>query len=343
MFISQEIESYYDQEFDKLGNLLNDSTFLITGATGVVGLHILYVISALITRGVRIGGDLVSFSERVPQVKNLKKFSSVALDCGDERSLAELKRSSAEYTHVIHAAGYGQPNRFMGDPLGVIALNTKGTTALAEIAMESSARFLFLSSSEIYSGSHSKPDESAIGVTTPQHPRAAYIEAKRIGETICETYRKEGLSATSARLALAYGPGARVDDGRVLNQFIMRALQNKQLQLMDAGSARRSYLFGVDAAVGLLKVLTCGTQSVYNVGGSSSISILGLAKEVGKLAAVKVVAPKQDEASIYDSSAPRDVSLNTDRYLSEFGQLEFVTLEEGLQETINWYRALLTK
>lgn len=344
MFISSNIESCYEKDFERLGELLDTSNFLVTGATGVVGEHILYVLSALVRRGVKISGDLLSLSGSTPQCGNLTDFVSFPVNCGDQRSLSDFKegRSKYKYTHVIHAAGYGQPNRFMADPLSVISLNSTGTSALARIAMESDARFLFLSSSEIYSGCPSKPSELAVGVTTPQHLRAPYVEAKRLGETICEVFRNDGLHATSARLALAYGPGAKLDDGRVLNQFIIRALQQKHLRLMDAGTAIRSYIFGVDAAIGLMNILTSGRESVYNIGGSSSVSIFELANQIGALAGVDVSIPETSESAVYDHSAPQDVSLNTDRYSAEFGLLERTNLREGLQETINWYRTKLS-
>ena len=87
-------------------------------------------------------------------------------------------------------------------------------------------KFLFISSSEIYSGIKDKIiSENFSGVTTPEHIRACYIESKRCGETIVNEFRKERIKAVSARLCLAYGPGFKINDERVLSQFIKRAFK----------------------------------------------------------------------------------------------------------------------
>ncbi len=116
-------------------------------------------------------------------------FEVLRLDLADFRTYPELPTVDV----VIHAAGYGQPGRFMANPGATIAINTSSTAALIERLRGRDGRFLFISTSEVYSGSQKEfVAEGDIGTTTPEHPRACYIEGKRCGEAICNSFRAQG-------------------------------------------------------------------------------------------------------------------------------------------------------
>ena len=96
---------------------------------------------------------------------------------------------------------------FMQNPVKTLQLNTSTTLLLFEKLLPG-GKFLFISTSELYSGlSHPPFTEQQIGTTNTTHPRACYIEGKRCGEAIVNAFREQGVNAKSARLALAYGPG----------------------------------------------------------------------------------------------------------------------------------------
>lgn len=331
----------HHEGLNALKDAFDGRSFLITGATGVVGLHILNVLNKLCIAGATIKAQLLSSSGSALPFPTRLDTTYLRVDCSDMISLTKFRRDSLGYDFVVHAAGYGQPNRFMSDPLAVINVNTLGTHAMLEIAKISRSRFVFLSTSEIYSGSRQQPFETTSGVTLPQHPRAPYIEAKRLGETLCEVYRTEGASCSSVRLALAYGPGPKSDDGRVLNQFIVRSLKEGRIRLADNGAAVRSYIFGSDAAVAILNILARGKQSVYNIGGQTSITVSELAGCIGSLTGASVHLSEDPNSSAALVAAPPNVSLNTERYESEFGKLERIPLRDGLRATIDWYRNTL--
>jgi len=239
--------------------------------------------------------------------------------------------------NVIHAAGYGQPGKFLENPVKTIRLNTAVTADLME-KLPQSGRFLFLSTSEVYSGSPRLPHrESDIGTTDPSHPRACYIEGKRCGEAICHAFRQLGRDAKSARLALAYGPGTRPDDQRVLNSFIRRAILERRLVLQDQGAAKRTYGYITDVIEMLLAMFLHGREAVYNVGGRSSVTILELAQAVGRELGVPVSVPPQGAEAV---GAPNEVSLDLARVTEEFNKREFVPFETGLRRTIEWQRHL---
>ncbi|MFZ2975704.1 MAG: NAD-dependent epimerase/dehydratase family protein, partial [Candidatus Moraniibacteriota bacterium] len=204
--------------------------------------------------------------------------------------------------------------------------------------LESGGKYLFISTSEVYSGLPKPPyKENQIGTTNTDHPRSCYIEGKRGGEAIVNAYRARGVSAKSARLALAYGPGTRKDDARVLNNFIQKALTKGKIELMDSGISPRTYLYVADAVEILFDILFKGSDGLYNVGGTSRTTIAKLAKLVGKNTKTPVIIPK-DKVGL--SGAPTDVRLDMTKAKKEFGKTNFIPLEEGLRRTIDWQRKL---
>lgn len=235
--------------------------------------------------------------------------------------------------YIIHAAGYGQPEKFSEDKLETIRINTEVIHSLVK-RLQPNGKLLFVSSSEIYSGTPSPHTEDMIGTTTPQHPRACYIEGKRCGEAICMAYKEQGYDVKIARLALAYGPGTKKGDTRVLNQFIEQALTKGRIDIRDRGEANRTYIYAEDAARLLLDILFKGQDTVYNVGGFSRISIFDLATFIAKeTGATVVLGDKELEGS------PNDVSLDMTKTIKEFGG-EFTPFEIGLPKTIEYQKQL---
>lgn len=238
---------------------------------------------------------------------------------------------------VLHCAGFGQPAKFMKDPITTIEVNTKLTIDLLK-SVKPGGTFLFCSSSEVYSGLRNwAADETDIGTTTPQHPRGAYIEGKRAGEAIVHAFRNAGVNALSARIALAYGPGTKKHDTRVLNQFIEKALTLGKIELLDSGIATRTYGYIDDIAETLWNVVLHGREEVYNVGGYSATSIVDLAKQIGSLTGAEVAVPETSNSMV---GAPLEVRMDLSRVEKEFGKSEYVSLEEGLKRTIEYQRGL---
>jgi nucleoside-diphosphate-sugar epimerase len=237
---------------------------------------------------------------------------------------------------IIHAAGCAQPARFMDDPVGTVAVNTEMTAALLE-KLRPGGSFVFCSSSEVYSGLSHPASEDDIGTTTPQHPRACYIEGKRCGEAIVNAYRKKGVRASSARIALTYGPGTKKHDTRVINQLIEKALTRGKIDLVDSGNAIRTFCYVSDTAELLWDIALLGTQAVYNVGGTTVVSIAELAQKIADKLGVELRLP---ESGIPSAGAAQEVRLNTARVREEFGKTEYVGLDEGLEQTIAWQKEL---
>jgi UDP-glucuronate decarboxylase len=215
---------------------LQDATVLITGASGLIGTYLMATLCHLRETGVnitvyaQIQSAAALHTTEIVQRGGFTLLRANLADCDDYSSLPDADV-------IIHSAGYAQPAIFMSNPVATIHVNTTATTALLQ-KLRSGGAFLFISSSEVYSGlKNAVAQESDIGLTTPLHPRASYIEGKRCGEAICNAYRNDGVRATSARLALTYGPGTRKHDKRAMNSFIENALCRRRIELLDAGKA----------------------------------------------------------------------------------------------------------
>ena len=242
-----------------------------------------------------------------------------------------------QYDYIIHAAGYGQPQMFGKDKAKTIEINTELTDWLLRTHLKKTGSFMFISSSEVYSGVQGPHSEDMIGTTSPQHPRACYIEGKRCGEAICMAYKEQGYDVKIARLALAYGPGTKKGDTRVLNQFIEQALTMGRILLMDKGEAERTYCYVGDAAEMILDILFKGKDVVYNVGGLSEVTIANLAALIATMTGVDfILGNKSLEGS------PPDVRLDLRKTLREFPR-DFVSLYDGLNNTIEYQKHLYGK
>ena len=234
--------------------------------------------------------------------------------------------------YIIHAAGYSIPSLFTADPIGTIEVNTETVIRLMR-CLKPGGSFLFCSTSEIYKGFLGIPAEGDIGSTTPQHPRSAYIEGKRCGEAIIKAYRDLGVRALVARINLAYGPGTKARDGRVLNQFIEQALTTGKIQPRDNCSCTPTYCYIDDMVEMLWNVLLHGTQDVYNLSGIDTLPLSNLAKLIGKLTGAEVIIPKEPVSAPF-------VTMDTTRYRREFKKRDFVTLRQGMSKTIEYQRSL---
>jgi len=318
---------------------LRGKSILITGASGLLGTHYISCLRQLqLADSAKMKIYAVIASEPESYFKKLCDFSGMEI-IQQDLTHPEFQNNLPEADVIIHAAGYGQPGRFMAFPIKTLHLNTSATFSLFQ-KLKPGGKFLFVGTSEVYVGLNAeKYSENQIGHTNTDHPRACYIEAKRCGEAICHSFRKSGVDAKIARLALAYGPGTRPGDQRVLHSLIEKGLQGR-IDLLDQGLANRTYGYVSDAMELMWKMMLEGREAVYNVGGISRTSIRELALKIGELMHVPVVFP-QEAHGLKD--APADVQLDLARSRAEFKKDEFVSLEEGLSRTIQWQRAITRK
>jgi len=318
---------------------LAGKSILLTGATGLLGIYFLASLRELSRQGYApLSVIAVIHSELTAPFKSFLDFEGARVVQGDLTDI-NFVNGLGQFDYIIHAAGYGQPGRFMEDQVKTLQLNTSTTLGLFN-RLVTDGHLLFLSSSEVYSGLPNPPyRETQIGTTNTTHSRSCYIEAKRCGEAICNAYRARGVNANSARLALAYGPGTKTGDRRVINSFIERGATQGKITLQDMGTAKRTYCYVSDAVEILWHILLRGNEPIYNVGGLSRTTIAELAQKVGHYMRVPVEFPK-DAREL--GGAPDDVYLDMSRVQKEFKKTQYISFDEGLIQTIEWQKALYT-
>jgi UDP-glucuronate decarboxylase len=308
-------------------SFLRGKTVLVTGATGLLGTHILAVLALLNQAGfgIKVLGQCHSFPA--------EHTEEIAIRGGIRLSIGEAEYGKADV--IIHAAGYAQPAVFTANPAQTLKLNTTLTQELLEYHLKPRGKFLFTSSSEVYSGLDGRlVSESSIGTTTPLHPRACYIEGKRCGEAIVNAYRSTGVDAKSVRLGLTYGPGTRKHDQRAMSTFIEQALTTGKIELKYSGLETRTFCYVSDAVEMMFQVLLHGKQAVYNVGGGTITCMGQIASSISRI----TKAPLTFSIAGGEIEGAQAVDMNTYRVQSEFGKKNFIGLEEGLKRTIDWQR-----
>lgn len=327
----EDLYSRFDMSY------FENKDILLTGSTGNIMATLLDFFYFAERKGIKFKSiQAVSSSGRYPNTMSRPTASEqVVGDLTDNRFIETLKQCDL----LIHAAGYAQPSKFLHNAIKTYTLNTHTTYLLSNL-VRTEGRILFLSSSEVYSGlSGESFSENQIGTTNPEHPRAAYIEGKRGGETVMQLLRSEGrVQTVSARVSLVYGPGFRQGDTRVLNTLVEKSLTSKNLDLIDGGDAIRTYCFVLDALLQIFQILKNGNDSTYNLGGTSTVTILELAQLIAEKTDSTVSLPAKNVAKI---GAPLSVGLNLNKITDLMIDFNPICINQGLDLTIDWFRSEL--
>jgi len=222
----------------------------------------------------------------------------------------------------------------------ILHANSQGTLNLLEIARKSGARFLFASTSEVYGDPEVHPQtEDYRGNVDPLGPRGPYDEGKRFGEAATMAYHRNfGLDVRIVRIFNTYGPRMRLDDGRVVPNFLRSLLEHRPLTVYGDGRQTRSFCYVSDLVEGLFRYATLDRPRwrVINLGNPREITILELAEIIQRVTGRQVgiefqPLPPQD---------PRRRQPDIRRARTLLNWEPRVPLEEGLQRTWEWALAL---
>jgi nucleoside-diphosphate-sugar epimerase len=194
-----------------------------------------------------------------------------------------------------------------------------------------------MSSSEVYTNSKlNSSSESDLGFIEPSNGRAQYIYSKLLGESICNRELNDTKKNIKiARLATVYGPGFKLNDQRVISELTHQALVNKKIELLDLGTAVREYLYISDAIKALFNITFFGGFPLYNIGAGKggAITIREVAHKIANLTETSLVIPTNDANPLH---ASKYVGLDITRYEKEFGAINKISFDQGLQNTISW-------
>ena len=316
-----------------------NKTILITGANGLMGgflADFLYYLNVYHDYGVKI--VLTSLSKTPKRLEHLLNKDNVVYISKDLTEYNEVDFNQ-KIDYCFYCAGYAQPKKFLSDPHKTFSLNVNGLCHTFDnvFSVNRNAKGIYISSSEIYilnddSKSHRETDFLNVSLT---HKRIPYILGKISGEYNVNIIRDLGYDVKSARVSLCYGPGHVMSDSRVMSDLTRKGIENDTIDLFDDGSSFRKYQHISDCYVMLFNILLRGKNDVYNLGGKEEVTIYDMAAIIADKFDKKVV--KGIVNNEVANSAPKRVSISRTRYEEEFGDFEFMTFKDGMENYLNWY------
>ncbi len=244
---------------------------------------------------------------------------------------------------IYNLACVASPVQYQLDPVQTIKTSTHGVLNLLELAVANNARLFQASTSEVYGNPHEHPQrEEYFGNVNPTGPRACYDEGKRCGETLCfDFHRLYQLPVKVGRIFNTYGPYMQPNDGRVVSNFILQALQNKPLTINGDGSQTRSFCYVDDLIAGITALMNSPDDIVgpINLGNPCEFTVLQLAEKVLELTGSKSEILFQDLPQ--DDPIKRCPDISKARTLLKWEPR--VPLEAGLQRTIEYFGRVITE
>jgi UDP-glucuronate decarboxylase len=248
-----------------------------------------------------------------------------------------------EVDEIFNLACPASPRHYQHDPIHTIKTSVLGAINMLGLAKRLGARILQASTSEVYGDPHVHPQaESYWGHVNPVGPRACYDEGKRCAETLFFDYhRRHGIEIKVARIFNTYGPRMRVDDGRVVSNFIVQALEQRPLTIYGDGEQTRSFCYVTDLVHGLIALMEspAAVTGPINLGNPAEFTI----KELAEL----VLKQTGSRSSIERLPLPPDDPKQRRPDISRAGELlnwqPRVALEEGLTRTTRFFGGQMSR
>jgi len=246
-----------------------------------------------------------------------------------------------EVDEIYNLACPASPIHYQNDPVQTTKVNVHGSINMLGLAKRVKATILQASTSEVYGNPSIHPQvESYWGNVNPIGPRACYDEGKRCAETLFFDYhRQHGLEIKVARLFNTYGPRMHPNDGRVVSNFIVQALQGNPITIYGDGSQTRSFCYVDDMVEALIRLMQSpkGFTGPVNLGNPEEFTVLELAQLIIKLTGSKSKIIRKDLPKDDPERRKPDISLAK----STLDWSPKVQLEEGITKTIGFFEDLL--
>ena len=275
---------------DILADGLQDTTILVTGATGLIGSQVVKTLACfnrLRNTNIKIIGMVRSVTKAERVFGDLLKRKDISLLVADIETSFELERN---VDYIIHGASATSSRFFVSNPVETIRTAIAGTKNVLEFAKNKQIKGLvYLSSLEVYGTVDPQAgfiDESYYGYIDPLNVRSSYSEGKRMVECLCASYAAEySVPVKIARLSQTFGAGVDYNDGRVFAEFARCVLEKQNIILHTQGNTVRTYCYTKDAISALLYIMFYGKKGeAYNVtNADTAISIKDMAELVCEL------------------------------------------------------------
>lgn len=306
---------------------------LITGGAGFVGSHLTDKLMSLGHQVIVLDNFFTGTMRNVEHWMHHPNFSVITHDVTEPIML--------EVDQIYHLACPASPPHYQYNPVKTIKTSTMGTLNMLGLSKRIKARMLLTSTSEIYGDPKEHPQkESYWGNVNTIGPRSCYDEGKRVAETMMYSYRNQNnVEVRVARIFNTFGPRMHPQDGRVVSNFIIQALQDKPITIYGDGEQTRSFQYVTDLVDGLFELMNGDYDLPVNLGNPDEYSVGDFAKHIKELTESKseiTFLPKSQ-----DDPTQRKPDITTAK--KEIGWEPQIPVKDGLERTIAYFRSVLAE
>ena len=308
---------------------------LITGGAGFLGSHLSDRMLAEGHTVIAMDNLVTGNTDNIAHLAGNRNFTFVHHDVSNYIYI------QGDLDAILHFASPASPVDYLGLPIPTLKVGSLGTHNALGLALAKGARLLLASTSEVYGDPLVHPQiEDYWGHVNPIGPRGVYDEAKRFAEAMTMAYhRYHNVDTRIIRIFNTYGPRMRLNDGRVVPNFIKQALDGEQLTVYGDGSQTRSFCFVSDLVDGIYRLLMSEEHEPVNIGNPAEITILQFAEKINELtgntAGIQFKPLPKDD--------PKQRQPNIDKARRTLGWDPKVNLDEGMERTIGWFKENLDK
>jgi dTDP-glucose 4,6-dehydratase len=303
---------------------------IITGGAGFIGSHLC---DALLERGhyvVCVDNLLTGDIKNIKHNLQNKKFEFIKHD------IIKPFKFPGRVDFILHFASPASPIDYMNYPIETLDVGSIGTRNMLELAKKKKAKLLFASTSEVYGDPKISPQtEEYFGNVNSIGPRSVYDEAKRFSEALTSAYKREKLADTKIiRIFNTYGPRMKLNDGRVVPNFIKQALTNQPITIYGDGSQTRSFCYVSDLVEGIYKMMYSKISEPVNLGNPKELKISEFANVIIKLTGSRSKLTNKP----LPQDDPKQRCPDISKAKKELGWEPKVDLEEGIKKTIEYFK-----
>ena len=330
--------------------LVSTPRSLVTGGAGFLGSHLC---DRLLLEGhevICVDNLLTGRLENVRHLLAHPRFTFVRHDVSAPIELESLVPNAGgngwrgngarpRLDHVLHFASPASPKDYASHPIETLKCGAFGTYNALTLARETKSVFLLASTSEVYGDPEVSPQpESYWGRVNPMGPRSCYDEAKRYAEAMTFAFhRKHGVKVRVIRIFNTYGERMRLDDGRVLPNFLGQALRGEPLTVYGDGSQTRSFCYVSDLVEGIYRMLLSHETGPINLGNPEEIPVVDMAREVIRLTGSQSVLRFEDLPVDDPQLRKPDIS----KAISALGWHPRVDRLVGIERVIPYFQAMV--
>jgi dTDP-glucose 4,6-dehydratase len=308
---------------------------VITGGAGFIGSHLC---DRLIKEGFKVAcldNFITGKLENVQHLFKDKNFSFV------KHNVTKYIGIKGKVDYILHFASPASPEDYLKFPIQTLKVGSLGTHNALGLAKDKKSKFMLASTSEVYGDPllHPQP-ESYWGNVNCVGVRGCYDESKRFAEALAMAYhRMHRVDIRIVRIFNTYGERMRINDGRVVPNFIYQALNNKPLTVYGKGRQTRSFCYISDLVEGILRLMRSPVNAPVNLGNPHEFTILELAR--------LVVALTDSRSKIAFRPLPQDDPQQRQPDISKAKKFlnwqPEIGLKDGLKKTINWFMPRIRK